>query len=72
LVLDTDALPEARARQLEQLAQSVLGDSAQQATHPDAFGYELTIETAQDRRVIAFEYADASDALKQLIKELRA
>ena len=74
LVVDTGGLPEPRAKLIEGLAASVLGESgaSQHAPQPDAFGYELTIETGEGRRVISFDYANASDALKQLLKELRA
>lgn len=74
LVVDTATLPEPRAQQLERLAACVLDEAgaSQQAPHPDAFGYELTIETDRARRVISFDYATASDALKQLIQALRA
>jgi hypothetical protein len=72
LVVDTAGLPEQRAKSLERLAESVLDERPRQEPQPDAFGYELTIETEQGRRVIAFDHGSASDALAQLIKELRA
>ena len=71
LVVDTAGLPEARAKLLERLAQSVLDETSEHVPQPDAFGYELMIETEQGRRVISFDYTGASDALKQLIQALR-
>lgn len=61
-----------RARSCWNVWQRALDESSRQVPQPDAFSYELTVETAQGRRVIAFDDANASDALKQLTKELRA
>ena len=71
LVVDTALLPEQRAKQLERLVEGLV-DKSSQASRPDAFGYELTIEKDGARRVISFDYATASDALKQLVQALRA
>ena len=76
LIVDTAALPSAQAAQLEALAERVLHESAPQqsrgANRPDAFAYELTIEAPQARRVIGFDYAQASAALRELVSAMRA
>jgi len=76
LILDTSDLPQAQADQLESLAQRVLDEGAaptKKATpKPDAMSYELTIEASKQRKAIAFDSAQASESLRELLKAMRA
>lgn len=73
LVVDSQSLAAPRAVQLEALAREVLRETQPDPVQaPDSFGYELTIETEAERRVIAFDYAQASAALRELLTALRA
>jgi hypothetical protein len=76
LILDTSTLPAAQAQELESLAQRVLGEgvapTTEAAPKPDAMSYELTIEAANRRQAFAFDNAQASPTLRELLKAMRS
>lgn len=76
LILDTSTLPDAQAQHIESLAQRVLDEgiapTKAAAPKPDAVSYELTIEASKKRKSIPFDNAHASDALRELVKAIRA
>jgi hypothetical protein len=76
VVVDTAALASSEAARLEALAKRALactkagGRRAAQAK-PDAFAYELTIDDGGCSRVLAFDFDDATDAVKELVTAVR-
>jgi hypothetical protein len=76
LILDTVSLPEAQAQHIESLAQCVLDEGGAPpktaAPKPDAVSYELTIEASKKRRAFPFDNANATEALRELVKAVRS
>jgi hypothetical protein len=75
--LDTAALPEPEARELEAMVEDanlpkLLADSPIKGKGADRFQYDLAIEDESGRRELSFSEDQVPDALRSLVDRVRA